>query len=77
VSANRFQVGGDHYTNKAIQPWAAMESWMTPEAFQGFLQGNAIKYLARWQDKGGVDDLRKARHYLDKLIEVNTQVGDQ
>jgi hypothetical protein len=43
---------------------------MTPDQFKGFLWGNVIKYIARWQDKGGVEDLRKARHYMDKLIEV-------
>jgi hypothetical protein len=64
------QIGGTHYTTKEIQPWDAMEAWMSHEAFLGFLQGNAIKYLARWKDKGGIEDLRKARHYLDKLIEV-------
>jgi hypothetical protein len=64
------QIGGTHYTTKEIQPWDAMEAWMSHEAFSGFLQGNAIKYLARWKDKGGIEDLRKARHYLDKLIEV-------
>lgn len=50
---------------------------MTPEAFEGFLRGNAIKYLARCDDKGGLEDLKKARHYLDKLIEIrsNRQVA--
>jgi hypothetical protein len=64
------QVGGDHYQSKSIQPWDAMQAWMTPDQFKGFLWGNVIKYIARWQDKGGVEDLRKARHYMDKLIEV-------
>lgn len=64
------QIGGNHYTSKAVQPWAAMEAWMTPEAFKGFLRGNAIKYLARSDDKGGIEDLKKARHYLDKLIQT-------
>jgi hypothetical protein len=64
-----FQVGGDHYQKK-IQPWDAMAAWMTPVAFCGFLAGNVIKYLARYQDKSGVEDLKKARHYLEKLIEV-------
>lgn len=63
------QIGGTHYTIKAVQPWHAMEAWMTREQFIGFLRGNAIKYLARCDDKGGVEDLKKARHYLDKLIE--------
>lgn len=34
-----------------------------------FCEGNVIKYVCRWQDKNGVDDLKKARHYLDILIE--------
>lgn len=70
MSADDMQVGGEHYRNKDIQPWTAMQAWMTPEQFKGFLWGNVIKYIARWQDKGGVEDLRKARHYMDKLIEV-------
>lgn len=63
------QVGGKHYVSKAIQPWDAMQAWMTPEQFSGYLRGNAIKYLARCDDKGGVEDLKKAAHYLEKLIE--------
>lgn len=70
MSANNWQVGGEHYVTKAIQPWTAMESWMSPEQFKGFLRGCAIKYLARCDDKGGVEDLKKARHYLDRLIET-------
>ena len=64
------QVGGDHYVGKAVQPWEAMEAWMPREAFIGFLEGNVIKYLARWRGKGGLQDLHKAAHYLDKLVEV-------
>ena len=67
---NDHQVGGDHYASKAVQPWDAMESWMTKEAFAGYLQGNCIKYLARYLDKNGVEDLEKCKHYLAKLIEV-------
>lgn len=70
MSADQQQVGGEHYRSKAVQPWAAMEAWMTPEQFRGFLRGNAIKYLARCDDKGGLQDLEKAAHYLAKLIEV-------
>lgn len=47
-----------------------MQAWMSAEQFKGFLRGNAIKYLARCDDKGGVEDLKKARHYLDRLIEM-------
>lgn len=71
--ADSTQVGGSHYVSKSIQPWDAMRAWMSREEFAGFLRGNAIKYLARCNDKGGVEDLRKARHYLDKLIELETK----
>jgi hypothetical protein len=67
---NAVQVGGNHYTSKSVQPWEAMESWMSEEAFKGYIWGNVIKYMARWEDKGGVEDLKKAHHYLDKLISI-------
>lgn len=70
TGAARVQVGGRHYLDMGLQPWDAMQAWMAPDAFAGFLRGNAIKYLARCDAKGGVQDLKKARHYLDKLIEL-------
>lgn len=70
MKANERQVGGTHYTMKRVQPWDAMESCMSREEFVGFLRGNVIKYTMRCNDKGGVEDLHKARHYLDKLLEV-------
>ena len=68
--------GPAHYTRLDIQPWEAMESWMTTEEFTGFLRGNAIKYLARAPLKGGAEDYRKAAHYLEKLLSVLNN-GDQ
>lgn len=69
--ADSIQIGGDHYKKLNIQPWSAMQSWMNKEQFMGFLRGNIIKYVARCDIKGGIEDLKKARHYLDKLIEVS------
>jgi hypothetical protein len=66
LKANDVQVAGTHYKSKAIQPW----DYIVGNNL-GYLEGNIVKYVSRWQDKGGVDDLKKARHYLDKLIEVN------
>lgn len=63
--ANQEQVGGTHYKLQAIQPW----DYILANGL-GFLEGNIVKYVSRWQRKGGVEDLKKARHYLDKLIEV-------
>ena len=68
--ARLHQIGGSHYVDKAIQPWDFMQSVMPEEQFEGYLRGNVIKYLARYPDKGGQIDLEKARHYLDKLIEL-------
>lgn len=67
TTANDTQVGGAHY-QLPIQPWDFIVS-----NGLGFLEGNAIKYLTRWRQKGGVDDLRKAKHYVEKLIEVAEQ----
>ena len=69
LSVDLDQVGGVHYSSKTIQPWNAMESWLSPEQFKGYLRGNIIKYIARYDDKGGVEDLKKAQHYLSKLLE--------
>jgi hypothetical protein len=68
TSANDTQVAGTHYKNKSIQPWDYIISNNI-----GYLEGNVIKYVSRWKDKGGVDDLRKAQHYLTKLIETQVQ----
>lgn len=72
MSANDYQVGGTHYQGKEVQPWDALQSWLSHEAFCGFLTGNVVKYVSRWRQKGGVEDLRKAKHYIEKLIEVES-----
>lgn len=70
MSADDKQIGGTHYRSKDVQPWDAMKSWMTPEQFSGFMRGCIIKYIARYRDKNGLEDLKKAQHYLEKLIEI-------
>jgi len=67
MKANDHQVGGSHYKDRAIQPWDFIIA-----NDLGFLEGNVIKYVARYKAKNGIKDLEKARHYLDKLIEVET-----
>ena len=66
-AANAVQVGGNHY-QLAIQPW----DYIVSNGI-GYLEGNIIKYVSRWTRKGGIQDLEKARHYLDKLIETEQQ----
>lgn len=59
-----------HYTSGSIECIDAIES-ATGDAFKGYLRGNAIKYLWRYDKKGKeVEDLRKAVWYTEKLIEV-------
>ena len=57
-----------HYASGEIECIDAMRAQMTPEEFQGHLKGNVVKYMWRWREKGGVESLRKARWYLDRLI---------
>lgn len=64
--ANEQQVGGAHYAAKAIQPWDFIIA-----NDLGYLEGNIVKYVSRWKDKGGIEDLKKAQHYLQKLIETH------
>lgn len=68
TTANSIQHGGDHYKAKAIQPWDYIVSNNL-----GFLEGNAVKYLSRWREKNGIEDLRKAIHYIEKLIEIENE----
>lgn len=70
-SADATQVGGSHYKDMAIQPWDVMQAVLTPEEFRGFLKGNVIKYSLRAGKKAGAgDDAEKAKHYAQKLREV-------
>lgn len=57
-----------HYTQGAVECIDALEASMTPEEFRGYLKGCQMKYVWRYRMKGGVEDLKKARWYLDRLI---------
>lgn len=70
-SADDKQVGGTHYKTMPIQPWAVMEAVLTHEEFRGFLKGNIIKYSLRQGAKDS-DDAGKAKHYMQKLREVES-----
>ena len=58
------QVGGNHYQNMKIQPAEFINKNKLP-----FAEGNAIKYICRHINKGGEQDLKKAKHYIDMIIE--------
>lgn len=58
------QIGGDHYTAMAIQP---IEYIVANK--MDFLSGNVIKYITRHGSKGGAEDVRKAMHYCQMILE--------
>lgn len=59
------QVGGGHYKDMPIQPVEFIH-----KNGIGFCEGAVIKYVSRWRVKNGLEDLKKARHFLDLLIEM-------
>ena len=80
MSAFDSQIGGKHYKSFKIQPVEFIHI-----NGLGYIAGNIIKYVCRYKFKSGIEDLRKARHYIDMLIESelkeeafarNRSVGD-
>lgn len=64
------QVGGSHYSRLKIDPYEySMQNELNP------LQMNAIKYITRYNFKNGIEDLKKAKHTIDRLIEYEEQKG--
>lgn len=59
------QIGGEHYKKHAIQP----VEFITKNKL-GFLEGCVIKRICRYEDKNGLEDLKKAKHEIDLLIEL-------
>jgi hypothetical protein len=57
-----------HYQKGGVECIEAIEASMSKEAFKGFLKGNCIKYIYRYEDKNGAEDLKKAEWYLLRLI---------
>ena len=62
------QVGGNHYKDMVIQPVEYIH-----KNGIGYFEGCVIKYVSRWRKKNGVEDLKKARHFLDLLIEFEAK----
>jgi len=63
------QIGGSHYKDLEIQP---IDYILGNQL--GYCEANVVKYVSRWQSKGGIDDLRKAKHYIDFLIDHETKI---
>ena len=65
MKANKKQVGGKHYIKYKIQPIEFITQNNIP-----FIEGNVIKYLLRYKDKNGIQDLDKCIHYIELLKEM-------
>ena len=64
----KIQEGGSHYKEMKIQPIEYIHANNI-----GFAEGNVIKYVSRWKSKNGIQDLKKARHFIDLLIELESK----
>ncbi len=71
MSAMDRQVSGSHYKTMMIQP---LEYALANNL--GVCEHAVVKYISRWREKGGVEDLRKAAHYIEILIERETALDD-
>ena len=69
MSAYKKQIGGNHYSKFKIQP-----SKFINDNKLLFAEGNAIKYICRHAHKGGKEDLKKAIHYIEMIIERDYDV---
>jgi hypothetical protein len=69
-SALDVQVGGEHYKHRAIQPIEFIHANNL-----NFIEGVIVKYIVRWRDKNGFEDLEKIKHYVDLLIELEKKHG--
>ena len=71
MAANDKQISGKHYKENSIQPWDYVAANNL-----GYFEGSAIKYITRWRNKGGIADIQKAIHFLEKLIELESPTTD-
>jgi hypothetical protein len=64
MTANEHQVEGSHYKGEKVQHWDFVLMHKMP-----YMEAQIFKYVLRWKDKNGISDLRKAAHFIEKLIE--------
>lgn len=65
MAANNKQVAGNHYGLDSFQHWDMVHKFKLD-----YFQGQITKYVMRWKDKNGIEDLKKAQHFLEKYIEL-------
>ena len=70
MKVDEIQVGGTHYKVEGLQHWGLVDLYRV-----GYFEANISKYVTRWRKKNGVQDLEKAAHYLQKLIELRSELS--
>lgn len=68
MAANEKQVGGSHYGGGSLQHWDIVDRFQLD-----YFQGQITKYVMRWKKKNGLEDLKKAQHFLEKYIEIQAK----
>jgi hypothetical protein len=63
-------INPNHYKQGGLESIDAIKAFMSEEAFKGFLKGNCQKYLFRYEQKNGIEDLKKCQWYLERLISI-------
>lgn len=69
-------INPSHYTQGEIECIQAIRASMSIDQYRGFLKGNVMKYMWRYDRKNGVEDLKKAHWYLTELIRINETLLD-
>jgi hypothetical protein len=70
TKANDIQIGGDHYKNMGVEPWDVVDTWPLEQRI-GYYRGGALKYLMRMGTKDEqLQEIKKGKHYMEKLIET-------
>lgn len=76
-AANDRQEGGSHYKKMGVEPWDVVDTWPLEQRI-GYYRGGALKYIMRCGSKDDrVQETKKAGHYIDKLLEVLKEAGEQ
>ena len=76
-TANERQEGGSHYKKMGVEPWDVVDTWPLEQRI-GYYRGGALKYIMRCGSKDDrVQEIKKAGHYIDKLLEVLKEAGEQ
>ena len=62
-----------HYADKEIEVIDYIQDTLSKEGMEGLCIGNVMKYVSRYQHKNGLEDLKKAQYYLNKIVEIKSK----